>query len=178
MTADLLPTHPLPTHSMPAPVPTGSGVVRPEWIDENDHMNLAYYVVLFDLATVELFHSVGCADDYQQTTGCGQFAVESHLQYQNELRLGDEVVLASWVLGGDGKRAHLAHEMRRADDGSPVATQELMFLNVSLTTRRVAPWPDDVRERLAAAAADHARAPRPAWVGRRIAMPGYPVSSD
>ena len=25
--------------------------VRPEWIDSNGHMNLAYYVVVFDLAT-------------------------------------------------------------------------------------------------------------------------------
>lgn len=155
-----------------APLASGTGRVLPEWIDENDHMNLAFYVVLFDLASVEVFGTLGMGEDYQQRTGFGQFAVESHLQYQNELRLGDEIRMGTWVLGGDAKRIHLAHEMHRVDDGSPVATQELMFLNVSLSTRRVTPWPDAVRDAIAATRAAHAQQPRPDWAGRRIAMPG------
>src|SRR5690348_3801768 len=35
--------------------PTCEGVVLPEWIDANGHMNLAYYVVLFDLATDAMY---------------------------------------------------------------------------------------------------------------------------
>jgi acyl-CoA thioester hydrolase len=34
------------------------GVVLPEWIDNNGHMNLAYYVVLFDQATDLLFDTL------------------------------------------------------------------------------------------------------------------------
>jgi acyl-CoA thioester hydrolase len=154
-----------------APLASGSGVVLPEWIDENDHMNLAYYVMLFDVASVEVFRAIGMGTDYQLRTGSGQFAVESHIQYQNELRLGDEIRMGTWVLGGDAKRIHLAHEMHRADDGSPVATQELLFLNVSLSTRRVTPWPEAVRIAIAATASGHATGPQPTWAGRRIAMP-------
>ena len=36
---------------MSGPVVEHEDVVRPEWIDSNGHMNLAYYVVVFDLAT-------------------------------------------------------------------------------------------------------------------------------
>jgi acyl-CoA thioester hydrolase len=46
-----------------------------------------------------------------------------------------------------------------------------MFLHVDLSIRRVAPFPPDLRDRLADAAATHAAAGRPDWVGRRIAMP-------
>jgi acyl-CoA thioester hydrolase len=51
------------------------------------------------------------------------------------------------------------------------ATQELMYLHVNLSTRRVVPFPDGVRQRVAAAAAAHAHLVRPDWAGRRIAMP-------
>jgi acyl-CoA thioester hydrolase len=47
-----------------------------------------------------------------------------------------------------------------------------MYLHVNLSTRRVVPFPDGIRERVAAAAASHAHLPRPDWAGRRIAMPG------
>ena len=47
-----------------------------------------------------------------------------------------------------------------------------MYLHVNLSTRRVVPFPDGIRERVAAAAAAHAGLPRPDWAGRRIAMPG------
>ena len=45
--------------SFPAPFDRYQGEVLPEWIDANDHMNLAYYVVLFDYATDALFEAIG-----------------------------------------------------------------------------------------------------------------------
>ena len=35
--------------------PQYEGEVLPQWIDANGHMNLAYYVVLFDQATDALY---------------------------------------------------------------------------------------------------------------------------
>ena len=39
--------------------PTFEGEVLPQWIDANGHLNLAYYVVLFDQATDALYDVVG-----------------------------------------------------------------------------------------------------------------------
>ena len=39
--------------------PQSEGMVPPEWIDANGHMNLAYYVVLFDQATDLLYDELG-----------------------------------------------------------------------------------------------------------------------
>ena len=84
--------------------------------------------------------------------------------------MGERVRVVSQVLAADAKRVHLAHEMIRLGDGKRAATQELMYLHVDLSQRRVVPWPDWLYARIAEAADAHATLPRPEWVGRRIAM--------
>ena len=158
--------------SFPAPFDCYRGEVLPEWIDANNHMNLAYYIVLFDYATDALFDVIGIGRQYKDSTNNGTFAVEAHNLYERELLVGERVRISTLVLGVDGKRLHLAHEMFAVVTGQRAATQELMYVHVDLAKRRVVPFPDDVRERLAAAAAAHAHLPRPDWIGRRIAMSG------
>ena len=156
----------------PAPFDSGEGEELAEWIDANDHMNLAYYIVLFDRATDAIYEAFQIGPDYKDSTGCGTFAVASHNLYEQELLLGERVRIDTYVLGVDSKRLHLAHEMFRLADGARAATQELLYLHIDLAARRVTPWPGDVRARLDAAQAAHAALPRPAWVGQRVAMPG------
>jgi acyl-CoA thioester hydrolase len=154
-----------------APFARYEGAVLPEWIDGNGHMNLAYYVVLFDYGTDAIFDALGFGDAYRRASGCGPFAVESHTLYEQELLVGERVRISTLVLGADAKRLHLAHEMRRLPDGARAAMQEVMYLHVDLTKRRVAPFPDDLRARLSAAAAGHSPCGRPEWAGRRIGLP-------
>lgn len=158
------------TEPLPAPFPAHTGLVRPEWIDHNGHLNLAYYIVLFDVATDALWSAIGLGTSYREHTGCGTFAVETHTLYVGELVEGDDTRSSSVVLGADAKRLHIAHELRRARDGAIAARQELMYLTVDLSTRRSVPWPSDIRNRLIAAQAAHAGL-QPEWVGRRVAMP-------
>ena len=158
--------------SIPAPFDRYQGEVLPEWIDANDHMNLAYYTVLFDYATDVLFDAIDIGRHYKDSTNKGTFVVETHNLYERELLVGDRVRVSTQILAMDGKRLHLSHEMFMIANRQRAAMQELMFLHVDLSTRRVVPFPDGVRERVAAAASAHARLPRPDWIGRRIAMPG------
>lgn len=157
---------------MPFPTPFDryEGEVLPAWIDSNDHMNLAYYVLMFDYATDAIYEAFGIDRSYKPKTNCGTFAAETHVLYMQELLEGERVRVASQVLAADAKRLHLAHEMIRISDGERVAAQELMYLHVDLGLRRVVPWPDWLRARIEEAADAHAALPRPDWVGRRIAM--------
>jgi acyl-CoA thioester hydrolase len=157
--------------SILAPFEEYQGEVLPEWIDANDHMNLAYYTVLFDFGTDVLFEAIGIGRQYKDSNNKGTFAVETHNLYERELLVGDRVHVRTQILGSDSKRLHLAHEMFSVATGQRAAMQELMYLHVDLATRRVEPFPDATREQVAAAAAAHAHLPRPAWIGRRIAMP-------
>jgi acyl-CoA thioester hydrolase len=155
----------------PAPYDHFRGEVLPEWIDYNGHMNLAYYMVLFDGATDLLFDALDLGLDYRRTRQLGTFVAETHNLYERELLVGAAVRVTTQVLAVDDKRLHLGHEMFGLDGGQRCATQELMFLHVDLAARRVSPFPQDLARRIGIAAEAHAALPQPAWVGRRIAMP-------
>jgi acyl-CoA thioester hydrolase len=154
----------------PSPFPSGEGVVLPEWIDSNGHMNLAYYVVLFDQATDAVWDALGLGDGYR-LSGHGTFAVEMHMLYAQELLVHERVRMISQILDVDSKRLHLAHEMRRLSDDAVACREEIMFLHVDLASRKVAPWPGWLQTRLDAASGAHAALPRPDWVGRSIRNP-------
>ena len=157
--------------NIPAPFERFQGEVLPEWIDYNGHMNLAYYTVLFDQATDLLFDVLGLGLDYRRTTQMGTFVAETHNRYERELLVGARVRITTQIVAADDKRLCLAHEMFALEGGHRTATQELMFLHVDLTLRRVSPFPEDLRRRIDAMAVAHAALPRPDWIGRRIAMP-------
>lgn len=159
--------------TFPAPYDRFRGEVLPAWIDHNGHMNLAYYTVLFDGATDLLFDELGLGLDYRRDTRLGTFVAETHNLYERELLVGARVRVATQILASDDKRLHLGHEMFALDGGHRCATQELMFLHVDLVTRRVVPFPPDMRERVAEATAAHASLPRPDWTARRVAMPQH-----
>jgi acyl-CoA thioester hydrolase len=157
--------------TFPAPFDRYRGEVRPEWIDHNGHMNLAYYTVLFDYATDQMFDVLDLGLAYRRRTDLGTFVTETHNRYERELLVGDKVRVTIQILSADDKRLHLAHEMFRLDNGERAATQELLFLHVDLSARRVCPFPPELRERVHAAAVAHAHLPRPSWVGRHVGMP-------
>jgi acyl-CoA thioester hydrolase len=146
-------------------------VVRPEWIDSNGHLNLAYYVVVFDLATDKLYTALGIGDAYREATGNSCFTAETHTVYEREVRLGDRLRVHTWLLGADSKRVHYFHELFHVESGERSAIQELMALHIDMRVRRVAPFPDERRAALRNAVAKYAPATLPAGCGRRIAMP-------
>src|SRR5580700_8243441 len=97
--------------TMSQPVIVHHDIVRPEWIDSNGHMNLAYYVVVFDLATDKLYAAMGIGDAYREATGNSCFTAETHTVYEREVHLGERLLVHTWLLGVDSKRLHYFHEL-------------------------------------------------------------------
>jgi acyl-CoA thioester hydrolase len=152
--------------------PQCEGVVLPQWIDANGHMNLAYYVVLFDQATDLMYDAIGAGQAYREATGNSTFTAETHTLYEREVRLGERVRVTAHLLGADAKRLHYFHEMFHAESGHRVAAQELIALHIDMARRRVAPFPADLHARIQAMVRERAGSRLPDGVGRRIAMPG------
>src|SRR6202453_2747940 len=152
-------------------LPQTEGFVRSEWIDNNDHMNLAYYVLLFDLATDTVYDALGIGQAYRAATGNSTFTAEAHIIYERELRVGERVRITSYLLGADAKRLHYFHEMFHAEQGHRVAAQELLALHIDLRVRRTTAFAPDVLARLQAAVRPRAGEKLPEGVGRRITMP-------
>ncbi len=156
----------------PMEMPQFEGVVLPEWIDANGHLNLAYYVVLFDQATDLLYDALGVGQAYREATGNSTFTAETHTLYEREVREGERVRVVPYLLGADAKRLHYFHEMFHVEGGDRVAAQELIALHIDMSVRRVAPFPADLSKKIAAAVLTCRDRPLPKGVGRRIAMPG------
>ncbi len=154
-----------------APLELHSEVVRPEWIDYNGHMNVAYYVLAFDHACDAFLDYVGMDEAYRARTGGSTFAVECHVTYQREVGEGDALRFSIQLLGYDEKRIHFFVRMFHADDGFLAATTEWLSLHVVLPARRVAAMPTEIASSLAEIYAVHRDLPPPPEAGRVIRAP-------
>lgn len=154
-----------------APFVSSTMTVEPGWIDYNGHLNMAYYNLLIDRAVDEAFELVGLGPDYVKARNASYFTAEAHVRYLRELPVNTPVRTTLLLLNYDAKRIHFFAELHHATEGWVSATSEQLALHVDLRTRRVAPWPDDILERLAAMKAAHAAIPVPETVGRPISKP-------
>ena len=145
--------------------------IEPQWIDYNGHLNMAYYNVMFDRAIDQLWLKLGIGPGYMKERHSSTFTAECHVRYLREIHLGDPVEVSVWLLAADDKRLHTFEELRHATEGWVSATSENMSLHIDMSSRKVAPFPPDIRERIEAVAKAHSAVQRPEGIGRNIAMP-------
>lgn len=144
------------------------GQVLSEWIDINDHMNVAYYVLVFDQGVDALWRQFGLTDDYIREQQGSTFAVESHVTWQREISEGEPYIVTSQVLAYDTKRIHQFMRMYHGSEYYLAATAEWMNLHVDIRARRVAPWPQDILVRIAAFAEQQQAVGWPDEAGRQM----------
>ncbi|MEO9787440.1 MAG: thioesterase family protein, partial [Aurantimonas coralicida] len=128
----------------PTALPYRSGLmaVRPEWIDYNGHLNLAYYHVLFDKGIDGLFDSIGLGETYRAERGYTTYTAEAHVCYLREVPPQAEVYVTSQIVGLDEKRLHIFQELHHCD-GWAAATLESLSLSIDQRgdAPKVAPFP-------------------------------------
>ena len=151
--------------SMETPFRSNRQIVLPDWTDYNGHMNVAYYVLVFDQATDEFFDFMGLTADFRAAGNVSAFVVEMHVNYIQELKEGDEVYVTTQLLDYDAKRFHYFHHMYHAEQGYLAATSELLCLFMDMNQRRVTQMPDPILNRLAEIKQSHAEMPLPEQVG-------------
>lgn len=150
--------------------------VRPEWIDYNGHMNVAYYVLAFDRASDVVFERLGLGHAHREATNHGFFVVEAHVTYGREVVEGDPLRFDCWVVEAGDRKLRYFLEMFHAGKGYRAATIEFLGLNVDLGSRRSAPFPPELRQSLdAAVARDRARG-LPPELGRAVGQPRIQIS--
>ena len=146
-------------------------VVKPEWIDEYGHLNMAFYVLICDLATAAFWDAMNAPLPQAERGGAEYAVVEAHVNYLGELRQGAPVAVATQLLAADAKRFRLFHRMSHAQEGYLAATNEVMALGFHLETRAAMAFLPAPRERLRRTAADHAAIARHGHVGRAVGQP-------
>lgn len=144
------------------------GVVKPEWIDANGHMNVAYYVLAFDLAVDALWEGFGITSEYIANSYGSTFAVESHITFQRELMEGDPYFVTAQILAYDDKRIHQFQRLYHAEEHFLAATGEWLNLHVDLESRRVSVWPESILTQLAEYSAGQAEQGYPVEAGKQM----------
>lgn len=142
--------------------------VDPDWLDYNDHMNVACYLKAFDDASEQLTCVIGMGAAYTRATGNSWVALESHLGFLQEARQGDALRIETRVIDVEGRKLHLAQEMYR--DGTLLATHEQLGLHFDTTARRGSPFPPDVLTVLLRLREAQATLPQLRWLGRTIGL--------
>ena len=146
------------------------GEVLPEWIDVNGHMNVAYYVLAFDLSIDVLWDRFGITRDYIENSRGSTFAAESHVTYQKELLEGERYSITEQIIAYDEKRLHHFQRLYRYRDQALAATLEWMTLHVDLNKRRVSHWPKNILAKIEEFAAEQGMADMPIEAGRQMSV--------
>ncbi len=147
--------------------------IKPEWLDYNNHMNVAYYVLIFDEAGVEWLSSLGLSQEFTAATDISWMVLENHITYNNEVVLDQLVEVRAQLVDHDAKRLHLYFEMyAQTPDGDEYlsSTLEQMAMCVDLKLRKACEFPATVAAGIAELASSQKGLSQPENIGRRIGI--------
>ncbi|MBR9763464.1 MAG: thioesterase [Rhodobacteraceae bacterium] len=144
-------------------------IVRPEWIDYNGHLNMAYYGVLFDLGSDPFSEAMGMGEAYLRDSGHTTYTAEFRIRYLQEVHEGARLRASLRLLDVGPRAFHYAQELIHAD-GWVAATGEGISLHVDQSGPKVAAYPPAVQAKLDATLAEHQKEPIPDWVGKPMGL--------
>jgi len=108
-----------------------------EWTDYNGHMNLSYYILVFDIGAEVILSKFKMGEHSAKTTKKSTMVVETHTTYSQEVKEGDEVNVFISYFDHDNKRLHYKLEMYNKAKNTLSATTEVLSLYIDLNIRKV-----------------------------------------
>ena len=117
--------------------------IKKDWTDYNEHMNMAYYVLIFDLAWEVVLEKFKMGEHSAKTNKKSTMVVETHTTYNNEVKQGDEVDIVLTYFDHDKKRLHFKLEMYEKSKQTLSATIEMLSLYIDLGQRKVAEFEEE-----------------------------------
>jgi acyl-CoA thioester hydrolase len=115
-----------------------------DWIDYNGHMNVAYYLLIFDRYGADKLNTIfKMGEESAKNTGMSTMIVENNIAYKRELKVDEEVDINLIYFNHDKKRLHYKFEMINKKDNSLSATFEALALYVNLKDRKVSEFEDE-----------------------------------
>jgi len=108
-----------------------------EWVDFNNHLNMAYYVLIFDQACEVLLEKFKMGAVSAENERRSTMVVETNTRYISEVKKGDEVDIMLTFFDHDKKRLHLSLDMIEKQTNKISASIEWLSLYVNLETRKV-----------------------------------------
>tara|TARA_Y100000590_G_scaffold469728_1_gene659370 strand:- start:3795 stop:4259 length:465 start_codon:yes stop_codon:yes gene_type:complete len=114
-----------------------------EWTDYNNHLNVAFYVHIFDIAADVMLDNFKMGGISAKKNNKTTFVAEMHTIYNQEVRLGEEVETHIAYVDHDKKRIHYKLSMFHKEKKYLAATNEVLSLYVDLSKRKVVEFDPD-----------------------------------
>ncbi|PHR20686.1 MAG: hypothetical protein COA37_15030 [Hoeflea sp.] len=156
-------------------LPRSELIVSEDWIDDNRHMNAAYYTVAVKDPALLAHDSWDYGRDFRRRSNQSNFVYNAQVVYLRELLLGDRLAVTTLLKETDGKRIRLLFEIYNADQDYLAALVQYLVIHVDLgPPPRAVNMPDPLAARLRRVQAAHAGYPLPPEADRLLAMPLKP----
>ena len=114
-----------------------------EYTDYNNHLNVAYYVRIFDIAADVMLDNFNMGGESAKSNKKTTFVAEMYTTYNQEVRLGEEVETHVTFVDHDKKRIHYRLSMFHKEKKYLAATNEVLSLYVDLNLRKVTEFDKD-----------------------------------
>ena len=118
-------------------------IIKKEWTDYNNHMNMAYYVLVFDQVWENILEKFKMGENSAKTKNMSTMVVETYTTYNNEVKEGDEVEINLTFFDHDKKRLHFKMEMIEKSSQKLSATIEMLSLYIDLNKRKVSEFEEE-----------------------------------
>jgi len=128
-----------------------------DWEDYNGHVNVMYYMKLYEVGGWPMVEQLGMDETYFSERRCGLFDLEHHISYISELHVGERVTMHYRLVGYSPKRFHGLTFIVNRTRMELASTLEFITTGANLDTRRTAAFPEEVGAAIAAMVNEHAK---------------------
>lgn len=118
-------------------------IIKKEWTDYNNHMNMAYYILVFDQVWELMLEKFKMGESSAKITSMSTMVVETHTTYNSEVKEGDEIEINLTFFDHDKKRLHYKMEMIEKSSKKLSATLEMLSLYIDLDARKVSEFEEE-----------------------------------
>ena len=100
-----------------------------EYTDYNNHLNVAYYVRIFDIAADVMLDNFNMGGESAKKDKKTTFVAEMYTAYNQEVRLGEEVETHVTYIDHDKKRIHYRLSMFHKEKKSALIVSDPIMLS-------------------------------------------------
>ena len=129
------------------------------YLDLNNHMNMRWYVALFDDAGDTLHDHLGLSREFRRAHGAGTMDLEHHTWFINEVMADSQICVYARMVARSAKMIHYLMFMVNESTGKVAAHFECVNALVDLQARKTTPYPAEILTRIDAMLAEQSQLP-------------------
>ncbi len=130
-------------------------IIPASYLDEMGHMNIRWYMALFNEGVGPFLQRIGLTDAYFAEKQGGVFALEQFLRYLAEVHVGEMVTVRGRLVARSAKRLHFMQFIVNETNNNVACIMEVLNSHADLHTRRTSPYPPHLQANIDALLAQH-----------------------